>query len=81
MAHFLFWQNDDGDRSTYMEEVVTNIFGLLLDCGKLGWGSTLGVDQAQTGYSSREGSRAKEEKVRDFYKQWGTIWYHKFFII
>ena len=45
-----------------MEEVVTNIFGLLLDCGKLGWGSTLGVDQAQTGYSSREGSRAKEEK-------------------
>jgi len=32
-----------------MEEVVTNIFGLLLDCGKLGWGSTQGVDQAQTG--------------------------------
>ena len=33
-----------------MEEgVVTNIFGLLLDCGKLGWGSTLGVHQAQNG--------------------------------
>ena len=31
MAHFLFFFD-----KTYMEEVVTNIFGLLLDCGKLG---------------------------------------------
>ena len=43
------------------EEVVTNIFGLLLDCEKLGWGSTQGVDQAQTG-QLRKGRRQQRKK-------------------
>ena len=59
MAHFLFFFD-----KTYMEEVVTNIFGLLLDCGKLGWGSTLGgCEHAQSTPQGKKG------KVRDFYKQ------------